>query len=162
MSNAVDIFGIAGGPVARLVKWATVEVRVVVSVRRAIGRSGYRLDSKALRQVMYEPNFAQRLARSREPDDPLVRELAGVLLPPHLGDSKAALELRDELTRALRARLDGSSRSSDFKDERDEARVDQILRAVESTTTDDALFDQRLSTMHPLRADDFRDRKSVV
>jgi tetratricopeptide (TPR) repeat protein len=157
MSDAIDVFSITGGPIARVVKRATLETRVVASVRRQMRRAGIRINSQRLRRLVYSTNFASRLAQSRVPDDSLMTDLADVLLAPHRGDMAAASSLRDILINAVRARLAGSSASTEFSDDRNEARTAQIVGVIENHTNDEALFEHRLSSMHPLRAEDFRD-----
>lgn len=157
MSDAVDVFSVAGGSIASVIKKATRVVRVVASVRRQMGRAGFRIDSQRLRRLIYSANFASRLAQSRVPDDSLMTELADVILAPHRGDLAAASSLRDILINAMRARLAGSSASTEFSDDRNEARTAQIVGVIENHSNDEALFELRLSGMHPLRAEDFRE-----
>ena len=157
MSNPLDIYSVTGGPIIRGAKRLTLEIRVVASVRRHMHRAGFRIDSQQLRRLMYTTGFAPRLAQSRTSDDPLLAELASVILAPRDTDEGAAILLRDALVGALGTRLAGSSASSQFGDERNEARTAQIVRMVENHSNNDALFETRLSGMPPLRAKDFRE-----
>ncbi len=157
MSDAIDLFGLTAGPVVRGFKWLTFEQRVVSSVRKAMNRRGYEVNSKALRLVMYGADFAKRLAESRGNSDALIDDLASTIVGNSDDLQNSAIALRDVLLEAFRSRLEGASRSSDFKDNRDEARTRQIIQSVENASADDGLFETRLSTFHPLRARDLRE-----
>jgi len=157
VTNAVDVLSIAGGPIVGAAKRVTLEIRVVASVRRQMSRAGFRIDSQRLRRLIYAPGFTSRLAQSRVPDDLLITDLADVLLAPHRGDVHVARRLRDILITAVRTRLAGNSASTEFSDDRNEARTAEIVSVIENHSNDEALFEHRLSAMHPVRAKDFRE-----
>lgn len=143
---------LTGGPVRRGLKRLFLEMSVGIAVRRKLHRAGYTVYSRPLRQVMYEPGFRERLAQQSRDDDELNRSLAHVIASP---TPESVAVLRRALTTAFRLRLDGSTASTEFREERAEARHAEVLSAVAGT--DEMTWESRLAAMPPLRAEDLRD-----
>jgi tetratricopeptide (TPR) repeat protein len=165
MTDPIGWISLAGGPVIRGVKWLLLEARVVRKVRSELNTAGYRIDSIALRRVMYEPGFAERLALLPRDGDELDQALAGVIDP---NDVDGVGLLRERLTRAFAVRLPGSTRTSQFSEDRAASRQQEIIETIElvrqgidSGARDDTVFEYRLTEMHPTRARAFRQLREV-
>ena len=161
MSDLLGLLDVSGNPAARFGKWITREIRVVRAVRRGMQSAGYRLDSKLLRQMLYEPGFGALLAEVPREDDALSMSLARVIFP---SDRAGVLILRTNLTHAFRIRLSGSTPSTEFQEVANASRhgdvmsgLDAVLGRLDGDTDDEHRFELRLAEMHPLRANELRD-----
>ena len=161
MADLIDALSRTTAPLSKFANWWTLEIRVVMSVRKSMSKRGVALNSKALRLVMYSSGFADRLANPRG-DDPakLNAELGGTLMGRHRDLSEEADQLRKLLVVAFRRRLPGSTPSSEFNESLEDARTATIIQHVDDRSDDDGLFDHRVKGLHPLREQDFRELRA--
>lgn len=169
MTDYTGLLDLAGGPVIRLVKWVTLETRVVVSVRGTMRRAGYRVHSKQLRLAIYGPGFSSQLAAVPRNGDALHQTLSHLIDPT---DPAGVSLLRETLTEAFRSRQGGSTASSEFHEISSESRHQEemtVLREIrtmvgganeDAPVGDEAAFDYRLAELHPLRAVELRELRA--
>lgn len=146
---------LSGGPIVRWLKRVFIEVRVVVAVRRKLGKVDLTVNSKKLREVMYSPGFRDRLAHQPRANDELDRALGAVVAP---STPESIAQLRQTLTAAFRAGLQGSTQSSEFREDRADARHDEAMSMF--AAADESSWQVRLSELPPLRAEELRDLRA--
>lgn len=143
---------LTGGPILRWLKRVFIEVRVGIAVRRKLRKAGYTVHSKPLREVMYEPGFRDRLVQQPRADDELDRALSSVIVP---STPESIALLRQTLTKAFRAGLEGSTQSSEFREDRADARHDEAMSTF--AAVDESAWQARLNAMPPLRVEELCD-----
>jgi hypothetical protein len=152
MFSALEL---TGGPILRWLKRVFIQVRVVIAVRRKLRRAGFTVNSKQLRALMYAPGFRDRLVQQPRAYDELYRALSVVIAP---STSESIALLRQMLTKAFRAGLEGSTQSSEFREDRADVRHDEAMSTF--AAADESAWQARLNAMPPLRSEELRDLRT--
>lgn len=146
----LDIVGTLVGPIVALFKWLTLDIRAVRRVVKRAAVEGIIVNSRALRDLLHETSLIDALTSKAG------REQVGSSLLVLTGDEKSAARVFELLDEEITKRLSpvGATMSASAQIRTDIVRLHET---VEAASDDRALWETRLASMRPLRAETARE-----